>query len=143
MEEQPKEKQIERGLALLRRQRYFDVADYFEELHDESTDSPDDSRDFAEWMERKMTELKELRNQILREVYSEAEPGLDFDDLLANPDDYPDNWFEQHTLSAEREREIFEKHTADADLTESERTYLLTECILNLGPSNPSKDDEL
>ena len=80
--------------------------------------------------------LIELRNDILREVYKEAEPGLDFDDLLENPEDYPDDWYSNHYLSSEREQEIFDKHTDDASLTSSEHTDLALTCITSMGPNN-------
>lgn len=64
-------------------------------------------------------EMKELQNDILRQIYEEAEPGLDFDDLLENPDEYPDDWYDQHRLSDERQEEIrdeqLEKHGIDGD----------------------------
>lgn len=87
-----------------------------------------------------MSDLVEVRDTIMREVYSEAEPGLDWDDLLENPDEYPDDWYEQHTLPAEREREIFDKHCDEFDVGEQERTALTMTCILDLGPSNPTEE---
>jgi hypothetical protein len=84
-----------------------------------------------------MSALKELRNDILREVYAEAEPGLDFDEVLANPDDQPENWYQWHYLSDERQQAIFEKHVEgiDRDLTSSEHADLAFTCITSLGPT--------
>lgn len=88
-----------------------------------------------------MTDLIKLRNDILREMYAEAEPPLDFDEALANPKDQPDNWCSQHYLSNERQREILDKHLAKHDLSEREINTLTWHCILNLGPMNVPPDD--
>jgi len=84
-----------------------------------------------------MTDLKQLRNDILREVYAEAEPGLDFDEVLDNPDEQPDDWYQRHYLSDERQREIFTKHVEDfeRELTSSEHADLSLTCITSLGPT--------
>lgn len=82
-----------------------------------------------------MVDLVEIRDDVLREMYDEAEPGLDFDDLLDDPDEYPDDWYEQHTLDSERQREILDKHLEQYDLTEQEHTSLVMTCILDLGPA--------
>jgi hypothetical protein len=84
-----------------------------------------------------MTDLWEIAKDALNEIYDEAEPGLDFDDLLENTDDYPDDWFGQHTLSAEREQEILQKHKSKHDLTEREKTQLTMTVIVNYGPRSP------
>jgi len=68
-----------------------------------------------------MTDLTKLRNEIMQEVYEEAEP---------------DDWYSQHYLSSEREQEIFDKHTQDVDLTSSEHAHLALVCITSLGPTN-------
>lgn len=83
-----------------------------------------------------MTNLEEIRNSIMQEMYEEAEPGLDFSDLVENPDEYPDDWYSQHYLSDERQEEIFDKHVEQHDLSKREHSALVMECILNLGPSN-------
>jgi Tat protein secretion system quality control protein TatD with DNase activity len=72
----------------------------------------------------------------MEQMYNEAEPGLDFMDLLENSDEYPDDWYSQHTLSSERQQEIFEEHVEAADLSDREHTQLSIECIVNLGPSS-------
>lgn len=84
-----------------------------------------------------MSDLKELRNDILREVYAEAEPSLDFDKMLDNPDDQPDDWYQRHYLSDERQEEIFEKHVEnfERELTRSEHADLALTCITSLGPT--------
>ena len=89
-----------------------------------------------------MTDLEQLRDDILNEMYAEAEPPLDFDYALENPDEMDDDWYSQHYLSDERQREIFDKHTAKHDLTDSEHTSLTMTCILSLGPSNVKEEDK-
>ena len=81
-----------------------------------------------------MTELQEIAYDIMREMYDEAEPGLDWDDLRENPDEYPDDWYSQHYLPSERQREILDKHIEKHDLTEKEESSLSWTCILDLGP---------
>jgi len=88
-----------------------------------------------------MSELVELRNRIMEQMYNEAEPGLDFMDLLENPDDYPDDWYSQHTLSSERQREIFEEHVEGANISDRAHAELSIECITNLGPSSEHKPE--
>jgi len=88
-----------------------------------------------------MDDLQELAYDILREMYDEAEPGLDWDDLRENPDEYPDDWYSQHYLSDERQREIFDKHVEGETLTDDEHTSLVMTCILDLGPSNVASED--
>jgi len=87
-------------------------------------------------------DLVELRNTILREVYEAAEPGLDFDDLLENPDEYPGEWYDNHYLSPDREQEIFDKHTEDVDLNSREHADLVLTCTVSLGPSNSVEDTD-
>lgn len=84
-----------------------------------------------------MADLKELRDDILREMYAEAEPPLDFDEVLANPDDQPDDWYQRHYLDSERQKEIFSKHVEnfERELTSSEHADLSLTCITSLGPT--------
>lgn len=83
-----------------------------------------------------MTDLEELRNDILREMYAEAEPPLDFDEALENPDDMDDDWYSQHYLSKEEQERIFDEHVEDENLSSQEHTALTMTCILDLGPTN-------
>ncbi len=82
-------------------------------------------------------DLTELRNDILREMYASAEPPLDFDEVLANPDDQPDDWYQRHYLDSDEQQEIFEKHVEEyeRELTQSEHAALSTTCIMMLGPT--------
>jgi len=89
-----------------------------------------------------MADLEELVNDICREMYEEAEPGLDWDDLRKNPDDYPDDYFERHYLGRERQREIFDEHCEDHDLTKREHSQLTTTVILGYAPAYPPRDGD-
>lgn len=86
-------------------------------------------------------ELREIAYDILREIYDEAEPGLDFDEVLENPNDQPDDWFSQHYLSEERQNEIYEKHCDKHDLSQSERNSVHWTAIFQYGPLGHRKPD--
>lgn len=88
-----------------------------------------------------MTDIEELRNDILREMYAAAEPPLDFDEVLASPEEQPDDWYSQHYLSGEEQERIFDKHVGGVDLTDQEHTALTMTCILDLGPTNVPLDE--
>lgn len=83
-----------------------------------------------------MKSTKEIAYDALREMYDEAEPSLDFDDVLENPNDYPDNWFEQHYLDGERQKEIVEKHCDKYNITDEQHMHITMTAILNLGPAS-------
>lgn len=87
-------------------------------------------------------ELKEVAYDALREMYGEAEPPLNFDDVLENPDAYSDEWYKNHVLPSDRQREIVEKHCDKHDLTDRERTAVHMTAILDLGPTAVDTDDE-
>lgn len=82
-------------------------------------------------------ELKEVAFDALREMYSKAEPPLDFDEVVDNPNDQPDDWYQRHYLDSERQQEIFTKHVEnyERDLTSSEHAGLSLTCITSLGPT--------
>lgn len=84
-----------------------------------------------------MTDLEQLRNEILTEMYQEAEPPLDFMWAVENPDEMDEQWYKQHRLPQERQKEIFDKHIEDVELTDHERVALVFTCITSLGPSTP------
>lgn len=88
------------------------------------------------------TTVKQVAYDALEQMYDEAEPGLDFYDVVENPDDYDDDWFQQHTLDSDRQREIVDEHCEKHDLTESEETSVTWTAILDLGPSQPPRDEQ-
>lgn len=85
-----------------------------------------------------LEQLEQLRNDILQEVYEQAEPGLDFQEVLENPDEQPDDWYQRHYLSEEQQQEIFDKHVEKfkRELTSSEHADLALTCITSLGPTS-------
>ncbi|UBF21853.1 hypothetical protein HSTV-3_gp93 [Halorubrum virus HSTV-3] len=83
-----------------------------------------------------MTNLREVLNDVLREMYAEAEPPLDFDDVLENPDEYGSGWYSEHYLDGDRQTEIVEKHAEKHDLNRGERKSLSFSAILSYGPSS-------
>lgn len=90
-------------------------------------------------------ELRELADEMLTDMYSEAEPPLDFMELRENPENAEERWFDKHHLPAERQREIFDEHIEanKSDLSKEEISALSFEVILNLGPRNtPREEDE-
>lgn len=83
-----------------------------------------------------MNEIEELQKKILNELYDKAEPPADFDNIRNNPDKQPDDWYQHHYLPSNKQEEIFDKHTEDAPLTNSQRTSLALTCITSLGPTS-------
>lgn len=79
-------------------------------------------------------QLRELRDDILHEVYQEADPPLDWRDAANNPDDYPDFHPSNHVLSNERQREIREKHIAGHDLSDRQQSQLTFAVVTEWGP---------
>lgn len=81
-------------------------------------------------------ELKEIAFDALREMYSEAEPPLDFDYALENPGEMGDEWCNEHVLPSERQKEILHKHTDGENLNSREMTQVTMTAILDLGPAS-------
>lgn len=81
-----------------------------------------------------MKDVQEIAFDALREMYSEAEPPLDFDHALENPDEYGENWYVEHYLDSDRQSEIVEKHCERHDLSGDEHTAVTMTAILNYGP---------
>lgn len=88
-----------------------------------------------------MTDAKEVAFDAPREIYEEAEPGLDFDDALENPEDYDAEWYLDHELPSERQREIVDKHLEKHNLSSHQETQVTMTAILHYGPSTPEGDD--
>lgn len=86
-----------------------------------------------------MNKVKEIAFNALREMYQEAEPPLDFDDALENPDKYGDEWYSEHYLDGDRQSEILSKHCEGENLTGSEHTSITMTAILHYGPSSIKK----
>ena len=82
-----------------------------------------------------------VSKEILIEMYEEAEPGLDFEYALENPEEFEDGWYSNHYLSDERQETILDKHCEKYDLTDTEYTQITMTTILNYGPSNVNHSD--
>lgn len=84
---------------------------------------------------------KEVAFKALREMYSEAEPPLDFDAVVENPDEFDEDWYSNYELSSERQREIFEKHAEKSDLSETERRTVKIIALLYYAPASGRGDE--
>lgn len=83
-----------------------------------------------------MADAEEVAKDILRQMYEEAEPGLDFDKAHENPEDYPDDWYDRHFLSEDRQQEIVDEHLDGVNLSEREETAVIFTTIVDLGPTS-------
>ncbi len=83
-----------------------------------------------------MNKTKEIAFNALRQMYQEAEPPLDFDDVLENPNEYGDDWYNNHYLDGDRQSEIVSEHCDGENLTGSQHTAILMTAILNYGPKS-------
>jgi hypothetical protein len=83
-----------------------------------------------------MTDVKEVAFDALREMYEEAEPSVDFDEIRENAEDYPDDWYTNYYLHPERQREIVDKHCEKHNLTNAEHTTVTMTAILHYGPAS-------
>jgi len=93
-------------------------------------------------LSNRMSELVPIRNNTLQEMYERAEPGLDFEDVLKNTKEYPENWYDQHYLSIEEQNAIVQRKVEEHDLNQKEKTALETICILDLGPSSVPPEEK-
>lgn len=82
-----------------------------------------------------MSNLSKLSEEILTQMYAAADPPLDFQEVLDNHQDFDENWYQQHTLSEERQQEIIEEVLEPHKLDERERSKIVMTCTLNYGPS--------
>jgi hypothetical protein len=88
-----------------------------------------------------VTDTEHIFDEVMRTMYSEADPPLDWDEARANPDEKDEDWYLQHELSQERQEEIFDTVVDDYDLLESERSVLATACLLEYAPTTPDEGD--
>jgi hypothetical protein len=86
--------------------------------------------------------LEAVSKDILRKLYSEAEPGLDFDKVLENPDDYPE-FYDNHYLPEERQREIRTNTMDEHDVPEHRRSGIIWTTCLNYGPRGHTPPEEV
>jgi len=81
----------------------------------------------------------EIANDILREMYAEAEPPLDFDRVLDSVGDADEDFYQNHYLSQEEQTRIFEKHVEEQDLTDRERAALRMSVMIGPAPTTNRK----
>lgn len=92
-----------------------------------------------------MSEMDELVKEVafdaLREMYSEADPPLDFDHALENPNEYGDQWYQDHYLSYEKQHKIVEKHCTKHGLGRREKTQVNMIAIVDYGPTSTNPNE--
>lgn len=88
-----------------------------------------------------MSNVEQAVFDALNEMYSKAEPPADFDHIKANPDEYPDDWYDQHYLPEVEQNNIVKKYSEEYDLSDKEHTQLVMNAILNWGPKSIKKED--
>lgn len=82
-------------------------------------------------------ELEDLKNDMLRRLYREAEPSLDWDDLVENPEKYEDWHPNQHVLEKERQEEIREEVMEEHGIDQEELpTSFWLDVITDKSPAN-------
>lgn len=74
--------------------------------------------------------------EILTQMYAAAEPPLDFNEVLENREDVDNNWYQNHTLSADRQQEIKKDIYEQFDLEDYEKSSIEMS-LLNLAPKHP------
>lgn len=87
-----------------------------------------------------MSKTKQAVVEALTKIYEEAEPGLEFEHIQANPDEYPDDWYQNHFLPAERQTEIIEEMSNKYELSNKENAALSITVTLNYGPRGYKKE---
>lgn len=80
--------------------------------------------------------FEEAVTEALCRMYDEAEPGLDFEEVRKNPDTVDDEWYRDHYLDSERQKEIVREVSDEYNLTDRQHSSFVTRTILDLGPSN-------
>jgi len=82
-----------------------------------------------------MKDLNEIGSDMLREMYAEAEPSLDFDRVLDSPGGVLDeDFYKNHYLSAEEQHQIFQKYADRHDLTHKEKASLSMGILIDYAP---------
>lgn len=83
-----------------------------------------------------MVEFEPYIEEALTRMYEEAEPSLDFQEVLENPSEQDDDWYSNHYLSSERQSEIVDGVKEKYSLNDAESLRLSMTAILNYGPSS-------
>ena len=77
---------------------------------------------------------------IYRQMYKEAEPSADFDELVKSGEAYKPRWFEKYFLSLDRQIEIRDKFYKKYKLTKRERERVDFEVFLGCSPNSYKGD---
>jgi hypothetical protein len=85
------------------------------------------------------TALDTIAREALTQIYDEAEPGLDFEEVWENPDSVDDDWYKKQYLNSKRQQEILHQHFDRNDLTQEEESSLYWTVIVDLGPTGSRK----
>jgi hypothetical protein len=81
--------------------------------------------------------VEELVNDIYRELYREAEPSADFDEIKDGKLQ-EEGGYKEHFLEFSRQREIVDRHCEEANLTKTQERQIRTEIHLGASPTtNP------
>jgi hypothetical protein len=83
-----------------------------------------------------MVTIEPYVEEALTRMYEEAEPSLDFQKVLDDPEAMDENWYEQHYLPSERQQEIVADISEEYNLNSAEETNLIMQAILNYGPAS-------
>ena len=80
---------------------------------------------------------------IYRQVYKEAEPSADFDELLKTEEVSKENWFMKYYLPQERQEEKFNEFCEKKKCSQCEKKKISFEVWLGSLPSGVKKQNEL
>ena len=80
---------------------------------------------------------------IYRQLYKEAEPSVDFDELIKSEETSNENWFMNYFLDEEREVEIIESFLKKHKCTPIERKKIRAEIYLGAAPTSAKKVKEV
>lgn len=84
--------------------------------------------------------MEQIVKDVLTEMYAEAEPPIDFQEILDNPNEH-DEFYKEHALSHDRQEAIINKHAEKNNLSEGAITALYWSCILQYGPTEVRRGD--
>lgn len=84
-----------------------------------------------------MTEnFEKAIEETLTRMYNEAEPGLDFSKVVADPESVEEEFYKNHYLSADRQKEIIQDVADKYDITSGkERMTLAARTVFGVAPS--------
>ena len=87
--------------------------------------------------------LWRICEDIYRQLYKEAEPSADFDELIKSEEVSKENWFMNYFLEEDREVEIIESLLKKHKCTPVERKKIRMEVYLGCAPSSVKNKKEV